>query len=104
MLSPERAGELFARLNVPGSSQSQSEPREWLIEFFDFRPFFFLEEMQGNCKVIAAVGWTRLSFFIDMYPPFRIFQHTHTFTKFGIYVVGVRRHKFVSGKSNVAET
>ena len=36
--------------------------------------FYFLWK---KCKVIEVVGWPRLSVFIDMYQPFRIFQHAH---------------------------
>jgi hypothetical protein len=90
-LSPEGSRQWFAHLNVQGSSQSQRP-----IEFLAF--MISLEEVQGNSGCRKATS-------VRLYRNVSTVLHilARTFTKSGIYVVGVR-HRFVSGKSNGAET
>jgi hypothetical protein len=93
-LSPACAGKWFAHLSFHGSSQSLSEPTEWLIKFLAF--MLSLEEVQGNsgCRMATSV---RLYRHVSTFPHIS----ARTFTKSGNYAVGVR-HKFVSGNRNAA--
>ena len=89
--SPECAGEWLAHRNVQGSSQSL-----WPIEFLAF--MLRLKEVQCNsgCRMATSVSLYR---HVSTLPHIS----ASTFTKSGIYAVGVR-HRFVIGNSNAAET